>query len=51
MDFEEFLWAMGNDVLMDIIRVSDVDGEEVAQVYVEYPWDSWNIHPLRELRA
>ena len=23
----------------------------VAQVYVEYPWDSWNSHPLHELRA
>ena len=28
-----------------------MDGEEVAQVYVEYPWDSWNSHPLHELRA
>ena len=29
----------------------DRDGEEVAQVYTEFPEDSWNSHPLRELRA
>lgn len=34
-----------------IDNISDVDGEEVAQVYVEFPEDSWNSHPVRELRA
>lgn len=40
-----------NELTFIIENVSDTDGEEVAQVYVEYPWDSWNSHPLHELRA
>ena len=40
-----------NEITFTVENISDVDGEEVAQVYVEYPWDSWNSHPLRELRA
>ncbi len=41
----------GSQLTFAIENVSDVDGEEVAQVYVEFPWDSWNSHPLHELRA
>lgn len=39
------------ELTFTIDNVSDVDGEEVAQVYVEFPEDSWNSHPLHELRA
>ena len=40
-----------NEITFTVENISDVDGEEVAQVYVEYPWDSWNSRPLHELRA
>ena len=40
-----------NELKFQIENVSDADGEEVAQVYVEFPDNSWNSHPLRELKA
>ena len=55
LSYSEFRFrdlVLGEDELtFTIENVSGTDGEEVAQVYVEYPWDSWNSHPLRELRA
>ncbi len=31
MDFEEFLWAVGNDALMDVIRANYRDGKPMGQ--------------------
>lgn len=41
----------GDKLTFTIENVSDIDGEEVAQLYIEFPWDSWNSHPLHELKA
>lgn len=55
LSYSEFhfgdLRAEGDELCFSIENVSDRDGEEVAQVYTEFPKDSWNSHPLRELRA
>lgn len=55
LSYSEFKYSnlsFNNYELKFIIEnTSDVDGEEVAQVYVEFPETSWNSHPLRELKA
>lgn len=40
-----------NTLKFVIENISDIDGREVAQVYVEFSETSWNSHPVRELRA
>lgn len=40
----------GDELSFDIANLSDVDGEEVAQVYISFPENSWNDHPVKELR-
>lgn len=55
LSYSEFKYSnlslQENKLTFEIENVSDVDGEEVAQVYVEFPDNSWNSHPLRELKA
>lgn len=41
----------GNEISFDITNVSDRDGEEVAQIYIEFPEQSWVSHPKQELKA
>ncbi len=41
----------GNTLSFDITNTSDRDGEEVAQVYIEFPRQSWVNHPKQELKA
>ena len=55
LSYSEFRYSnlslYDNELKFQIENVSDTDGEEVAQVYVEFPENSWNSHPLRELKA
>lgn len=55
LSYSEFLFRnlviKGNVLEFTIENISDIDGREVAQVYVEFPNTSWNSHPNRELRA
>lgn len=39
------------DLTFIIENTSGWDGEETAQVYIEFPKESWNSHPAQELRA
>lgn len=41
----------GEKLTFTIENVSDTDGEEVAQLYIGFPEDSWNSHPLHELKG
>lgn len=41
----------GNTLSFDITNISDRDGEETAQVYIEFPRESWTSHPVQELKA
>ncbi|OUP81272.1 hypothetical protein B5F07_18115 [Lachnoclostridium sp. An169] len=41
----------GNTLSFDITNISDRDGEETAQVYIEFPRESWTSHPAQELKA
>ena len=41
----------GNTLSFRITNTSERDGEEVAQVYVEFPRESWVNHPKKELKA
>lgn len=41
----------GDTLSFFLTNTSDLDGAEVAQVYVEFPPDSWSSHPVRELKA
>lgn len=44
--------VLEGDVLsFDLTNVSDRDGAEVAQVYIQFPRESWVSHPKRELKA
>lgn len=51
-DFEYSNLTLEGDTLsFDITNRSDRDGAEVAQVYIEYPKESWVNHPAQELKA
>lgn len=41
----------GDELSFVISNTGNYDGEEVAQVYIEFPEDSWNSHPKRELKG
>ena len=40
-----------NELSFTLSNISEVDGEEVVQVYVEFPDTSWTSHPKQELKA
>ncbi len=51
-DFQYSDLTLEGEILCFTIKnTSNFDGEEIAQVYVEFPKNSWSSHPLRELRA
>lgn len=55
LSYSEFeysnLTLEGNTLSFDITNVSKRDGEEVAQVYMEFPEESWVNHPKQELKG
>lgn len=55
LSFSDFSYsdiALEDDKLtFSITNNSDIDGEEVAQVYLGFPSSSWNSHPAQELKA
>lgn len=55
LSYSEFQYSNicleGDRLAFDVSNASGRDGEEVAQVYVEFPENSWSGHPQKELRA
>lgn len=55
LSYSEFeysnLTLEGNTLSFDITNVSKRDGEEVTQVYMEFPEESWVNHPKQELKG
>lgn len=41
----------GDCLSFTVSNDSDLDGDEVAQVYVQFPDNSWTSHPVKELKA
>lgn len=41
----------GDRLSFSISNDSGRDGDEVAQVYVQFPDNSWTSHPVKELKA
>lgn len=55
LSYSEFIYSDlqldGDELSFTISNISDRDGEETAQIYIEFPDNSWSSHPARELRA
>jgi len=45
MDFEEFLWATGNDMLMDLIRKMYAERKPMGQVFHRQAMDAKGTGP------
>lgn len=46
MDFEEFLWATGNDMLMDLIRKMYVERKPMGQVFHRKAMDAFRLYMI-----
>ena len=46
MDFEEFLWAIGNDMLMDLIRKQYIEGKPMGQVFHRQAMDAFRLYMI-----
>ena len=55
LSYSEFVYrdleTDGDRLSFVIENISEYDGEEVAQVYISFPKNSWTSHPDKELRA
>ena len=46
MDFEEFLWATGNDMLMDLIRKMSVERKPMGQAFHRKAMDAFRLYMI-----
>ena len=46
MDFEEFLWATGNDMLMDLIRKMYAERKPMGQVFHRQAMDAFRLYMI-----
>ncbi|WP_302495123.1 AAA family ATPase, partial [uncultured Prevotella sp.] len=46
MDFEEFLWATGNDMLMDLIRKMYVEKKPMGQAFHRQAMDAFRLYMI-----
>ena len=46
MDFEEFLWATGNDMLMDLIRKMYAERKPMGQAFHRQAMDAFRLYMI-----